>query len=302
MRAHFAREERVVLEKLQSKKTRERWERALGSRERKDSGDQVPGDVPAPKVSASSIFDVDSFKSALGADARTRLRAIMDDFGTDTARQFGATFDLHNPAVTDAINAQVNRLVGVEDTTYDAIKAALAKGEAAGEPMSKLADRVRQVFQSASASRAEMIARTEVIGAANTGKLLAAQQSSPIVQTKQWLATEDNRTCVECESLDGEERPLDQSFSDGTSAPPDHPNCRCTLLFGTEAPNHWADSPPGTGTGTGTGDGADTGDDADTGESVQKSALLPAMRMWKPRGITKAWSPGPGLRIATPVG
>lgn len=281
MRHHFAREQRVVLEKLQSRKTRERWDRALESREHKATGDQQPEEVPAPKVSASSIFDVDVFKAQVAADARGRLRAIMDDFGTDTARQFGATFDLHNPAVTDAINAQVNRLTGVEDTTYNAIKTALAQGEAAGEPMSKLAARVSQVFESASASRAEMIARTEVIGAANTGKLLAAQQSTPIVQSKQWLATEDNRTCLECESLDGEEQPLDGQFSDGTTAPPDHPNCRCTLLFGTEQPNHWADSAP----------------PASDDSTPQKGQPMQGLTIWKPRGAVKTQSTAPSLRI-----
>ena len=81
--------------------------------------------------------------------------------------------------------------------------------------------------------RAEMIARTETMSAANAG---TAEMWDQAVEEglltgneyKQWIATDDEKTCPECGELDGETVPLDEDFSIGDD-PPAHPNCRCTM-------------------------------------------------------------------------
>lgn len=83
-------------------------------------------------------------------------------------------------------------------------------------------------------ARALVIARTETIRGANQGVVIGLAQAvdegylDPNVQ-KEWIATDDDITCDECENLDGEQVGLDEDFSSGDDAPPAHPDCRCAV-------------------------------------------------------------------------
>jgi len=50
------------------------------------------------------------------------------------------------------------------------------------------------------------------------------------VGAKEWDATFDSATCPTCSGLDGEQRPLNESFSGGFEHPPAHANCRCAVM------------------------------------------------------------------------
>lgn len=85
-------------------------------------------------------------------------------------------------------------------------------------------------------NRAYRIARTELSFAYNRGQLEAVRQAIesgwlPGQAKKVWLTAPDDRLCDICESLDGEERDLDEPFSIGEDAPPAHPNCRCSVSY-----------------------------------------------------------------------
>ena len=86
-------------------------------------------------------------------------------------------------------------------------------------------------------SRAETIARTEVLAAENAGRAETWQQAVdmgllPPDATKQWVATGDAEPV--CADLDGTEVALDDEFDGGdygsVDMPPLHPNCRCTAV------------------------------------------------------------------------
>lgn len=84
--------------------------------------------------------------------------------------------------------------------------------------------------------RAETIARTETLRAANVGQRemwRQLQDAGALAQDQQqeWIVTEDERLCPICEPLDGERAFLDQPFSAGVTEPPIHPQCRCTLAL-----------------------------------------------------------------------
>lgn len=86
------------------------------------------------------------------------------------------------------------------------------------------------------AYRANMIARTETMKAANQGLLdnwRTAQDQGLLGPgtVKVWEATPDERTCQECMQTDGERVPLRENFSVGIDAPPLHPLCRCTMYL-----------------------------------------------------------------------
>jgi hypothetical protein len=99
-------------------------------------------------------------------------------------------------------------------------------------------------------ARAETIARTETIRAANMGQRAAwdAAADGGLLQRDTlrlvWIATEDSRTCPICSSLDGKTVGFDESFRVpqqdpnaekqtrppvAEKSPPAHPRCRCAL-------------------------------------------------------------------------
>ncbi len=84
--------------------------------------------------------------------------------------------------------------------------------------------------------RAETIARTELLGAANQGTWLLWSQAVdqgllPKLARKVWIDTGDGRTCDGCRAAAGQVVPWDQPFSTmygPVMMPPGHPRCRCT--------------------------------------------------------------------------
>jgi hypothetical protein len=81
-----------------------------------------------------------------------------------------------------------------------------------------------------------MIARTEVMTAANQGRFISWQQAGDrglidlSTAYKEWIAEDD--ACDECSFADGEFALAEEDFeSVGEGMPPAHPNCRCTAVL-----------------------------------------------------------------------
>lgn len=126
------------------------------------------------------------------------------------------------------------------------------EGVAAGEGIPALQRRVQAVFTHATGARTEAIARTEVVGASNAGKLAWATQTGE-VETKSWLAALDDRTRPTHVSAHGQTVPLDGNFTvGGVTGPAPHQfhlarevvNCRCTMTFGLKALGAIPPAPP----------------------------------------------------------
>lgn len=89
--------------------------------------------------------------------------------------------------------------------------------------------------------RADSIARTELLTAANMGQQILWERSADdgllgVRPMKRWMVTADERTCARCNALDGQEVDLRASFADPTGValtivPPLHTRCRCTLTL-----------------------------------------------------------------------
>jgi nitrate reductase NapAB chaperone NapD len=88
-------------------------------------------------------------------------------------------------------------------------------------------------------TRADTIARTEIIAAQNTGQLVswlqAADQGFLDLNNayKEWVVGPDGwagiAVCEICLELGGETVPVLGVFSNGEAYPPAHPNCRCNM-------------------------------------------------------------------------
>lgn len=119
------------------------------------------------------------------------------------------------------------------------IASAITQGVLQGEPIDKVARRVRAVADMD--YRAAMrTARTAMTSAQNAGRVDAYRRAEGmgIRVRKQWLATLDQRTRHSHRRLDGEVVGMDESFSNGLRYPGDPEsgrgseiyNCRCTLV------------------------------------------------------------------------
>ena len=119
----------------------------------------------------------------------------------------------------------------MSETTRDDVKEAIAaslEGEFTREETVKA---IR--FAVGSKERAELIARTETMTAANEGQRQGWKQAvkKGLLSTRArrvWIATEDRRICPQCDGLDGKTADMDGDYPGGIGGPPVHPNCRCT--------------------------------------------------------------------------
>lgn len=119
------------------------------------------------------------------------------------------------------------------------IASAITQGVLQGEPIDKVARRVRSVADMD--YRASMrTARTAMTSAQNAGRVDAYRRAEGMGARvrKQWLATLDQRTRHSHRRLDGEVVGMDENFSNGLRYPGDPEsgrgsevyNCRCTLV------------------------------------------------------------------------
>ncbi len=116
---------------------------------------------------------------------------------------FTASFDLLDEDVLDFIDSYIYSFaVTVNETTtallQDGLSEALSVGQEEGLSMNQIAteltNTVGDLFDYWSDERALLIARTETIRASNAGALEGYRKSG-VVSGKEWLCTDDDRTC-----------------------------------------------------------------------------------------------------------
>lgn len=160
----------------------------------------------------------------------------LDSMGVDME------FDFNNNVKIYLAKHPMKFSTSVNKTTNKKLSATLNEGVANGESIDDLASRVEDVFNMTDRSRSVLIARTETSRAVNfaTGE---AYRQSKVVEGKQWLTAMDERTCDECESMDGKIVDVDDNFFDqgdeyrglvfdydDVGEPPLHDMCRCTII------------------------------------------------------------------------
>lgn len=130
------------------------------------------------------------------------------------------------------------------------LQSALTQGILQGESITKIAKRFQNV--SGMDERAAIRnARTAMTGAQNGGRLDAMERANEngVEVKKGWMATLDDRTRDSHVDLDGEEREIDEEFSNGLMFPGDPEgepgevyNCRCRMIhIYPKHPVDWSD-------------------------------------------------------------
>lgn len=119
------------------------------------------------------------------------------------------------------------------------LRSELAEGLLQGDPLDALRDRVNEIFDQATQSRAQIIAASEASRALNHGNQIAAKESG-VVARKKWLLSDD--ACPEvCQPI-ADTQPdegidLDANFLSGDGPygdvpyPPAHPSCMCSIEY-----------------------------------------------------------------------
>lgn len=175
------------------------------------------------------------------------LQELMQTEGTAQAERLNTTdpFNPNNAEIQDRLKKMLDMTaVSYTDTTLKLLNNTLADGIAEGESMSKLTQRVADVFELTSDYRAEAVARTTVFSAANASAREAYRQSGVVSEVK-WHTAEDEVVCEFCGPMNGKTVGIDETFFDegavvrgadggtmevsfgDTIDPPLHVNCRC---------------------------------------------------------------------------
>ena len=137
------------------------------------------------------------------------------------------TFDTTAPGIADFIKQRAGYFAdSITDTTKQALHDTLSAGLDGGESFADLSNRVADVYNQARDYRTDRIARTEISASANFGSQQAYSQAG--VEKIQWVVV--NPIDDDCLDADSEVVKLGDTFSNGLTAPPVHPNCQCTTI------------------------------------------------------------------------
>ena len=199
---------------------------------------------------AEDYRNADRVAASIVSEYMPDAYAINHDYATfqvERGSNLDTSYTLYDRAAVERlIRDQPDLLPAVEvdgrkDLAWNRrhIVSAITQGVLQGEPMDRVARRVRSVADMD--YRASMrTARTAVTSAQNAGRVDAYRraQGMGIRVRKQWLATLDQRTRHSHRRLDGEVVGMEESFSNGLRYPGDPEsgrgsevyNCRCTLV------------------------------------------------------------------------
>ena len=155
---------------------------------------------------------------------------VSDTYG------FNVNFDLLNPKFLEWVETNGAELVkGINETTKKGLQSTISEGIQDGDSIPEIRKRVQAVFDTASKSRANTIARTETHGSVSNGTFQT--YSSAGLEKKEWLATSDGRTRESHSHINRQIVDIKSKFSNGLMFPGDSSgsaaeviNCRCTLL------------------------------------------------------------------------
>ena len=211
-----------------------------------NSGSTHPIKIPTEEAETAA----EAYVAGIFAPAtwHVQFRDTARPFVTEAFREAGeavfaevgveAIFNVTNPAAKKILQERVFKFAQeVNLTTQDRLRSQLAYAFDAGESIPQIEKRIANVFDIARGSRTNMIARTEIVGASNQGAF-QGYKDSKIVETKIWIDSRD-QLVREAHKIDGEERKLNERFSNGLMHPHDPGgaaeliiNCRCTTAAG----------------------------------------------------------------------
>ena len=236
---YFANQARAIVTALygETKADGDGWlEEVIGQIGGK-TGVEKPWIVDLLQHELGSLIDWGTQRIALERIMRPAWMTAFDA-GAEAAERVNGVTAVQQPMMTRAlIERGMERLDAIEATTRKEIARSLAEGVVAGESNRQLTQRVQDRMPGVQAGRAEVIALTEVHTSIQAGNLEQLKAAGFV--TKKWSAVMDGDTRDAHRDINGQERPIDERFSNGLlypgdpSGPPEQIiNCRCVLMPG----------------------------------------------------------------------
>lgn len=199
--------------------------------------------VETATVSLSFEFDMTNPEVARWAERNAAELVVEIDRGTrQTIRQLVLRAVVDGGHPRDLARA-IRPNIGLHSRWATAVMNHRARLERAGVSGSRLASATAKYHDKLLKARALNIARTEVLKAANAGKLASWDQMyrqgyfGTTMPSKVWIAASDAEPV--CAATDGQTVPLYDEFSNAMGSfpmPPAHPGCRCTAVIAPERP------------------------------------------------------------------
>jgi len=212
----FKRQERVVLEKASSKKSKEKWD-------------------SAEKLKVEDIFDSAVWDRQLTSDAKTWMSSVFLDGVIEMASNRIDSLDMDEQKLEETLSPRLKTILRINETTKSNIQRLLDECKDSTHAEFVLA--LRQWMNSSFTKRVKTIAVTEVGGAFNAGLIWAAKQLG--YSTKTWVHLASDTSRSEHANLASTTVSIDDPFIvsgksvqyPGDPEHDDNHNCRCTLLF-----------------------------------------------------------------------
>lgn len=174
----------------------------------------------------ASIDDVDAAlrelddTTALETLFRAILSDVVADFGTSALAGIGIDIDfsLSDPRVVNWLaDASSSRVTMINETTRSGLRRTLSQGVDAGETTDQLVARIQSQVEGASVSRANTIARTEIVRGSNFATTEGHRQAG--VLKREWLAVQGVGVGYEFGQVRPSHHGLDQIVSVGIDEP-----------------------------------------------------------------------------------
>lgn len=200
-----------------------------------------------------TVWPEDTERAAMERAAGKLISNVYADFAVAAIRQndLHLDFSMKDPAVVQFISSKVMKLAreasattreSLSDDIVEAVRNAVTDGLERSETISEIADRINGVYDFAMENRANVIARTETLSAANT----AGYDMLGRVNAKtQWLTSRDGKVRDSHQLLEGEVRPHGEPFltiggaqllypGDPAGPAEEIIQCRCTTIMAKE--------------------------------------------------------------------
>ncbi len=194
-------------------------------------------------------------KESLGSDTKNILDSLLDAFDekfikdisghlaeiriSGTAEmvtwgktQAGVPIAFEGPPIQGAIDwagkHSATLVKGMDEETKRRLAHTISEGIKNKRGIPGIARDIKGTFADMTKYRSELIARTETANALSEASLETMKDMG--IDGKEWVTAGDDRVSVDCRGNEAEGViPVEQAFSGGTMAPPQHPDCRCSL-------------------------------------------------------------------------
>jgi len=156
------------------------------------------------------------------------IRLFLKEGGEMADAQTGGDFNINHADSAKFIQERSKFFAEtINITTREALLASIKEGIDAAEGFDQISQRITDVYKDAEAYRVERIARTEVSSALNEGAIQGYKQAG--ITKLEWVTVNGGEAEI-CQDNDGEIRDIGKAFPSGETQPPNHPNCKCSVV------------------------------------------------------------------------